>query len=284
MIPASFEYARARTLAQALKAVASDDTKLVAGGQTMIPLLRFRLAAPKRLVDISGIAQLQGIKRTPAGLRIGAGSTYRELLDSPLVGSDAPLIAEVAQHVGDRQVRNLGTLGGGLVHADPASDMPAVMLALDVTFNLLSQTGKRSVAAREFFTSAFTTAMQPDELLVDLVVPKLPKGAGSAYATFEQPASGYALTAAAAVVAKSKGTITHAALAFTGLADHAFRVEAAASLIGTPGDAGAVAAVADHAADGVEPNDDIHASAAYRRHLAGVAARRALTQAIERAR
>jgi aerobic carbon-monoxide dehydrogenase medium subunit len=284
MIPASFEYARARTLSQALQAIASKDTKILAGGQTLIPLLRFRLASPRRLLDISRLDQLQGIKRTTAGLRIGAGCTYRDLLDSPLVRSDAPLIAEVVERVGDRQVRNIGTIGGGLANADPASDLPAVMLALDVTFNLQSRRGKRSVPARKFFLSAFTTAIKRDELMIDVIVPRLPKGAGTAYATFEQPASGYALTAAAALIAIAKGKISHAALAFTGLADHAFLVGGAKSLVGTSGDPETVAMVAEHAVEGVEPNDDIHASGVYRLHLGRVAARKALTQALERAR
>ena len=284
MIPAPFEYARARTLAQALKAMATEDAKVLAGGQSLIPLLRFRLAVPGKLVDISALPQLRGIRRTAAGLRIGAASTYRELLDSPQVRSDAPLIAEVAELVGDRQVRNLGTLGGGLAHADPASDMPGVMLVLDATFHLQSHTGKRSVAAREFFHGAFTTALRPDELIIEIIIPKAPKGAGSAYASFEQPASGYALTAAAAIIAKSKGTITHSALALNGVAERAYLVHAAQDLVGTRGEAEAIAEVAARAAVGIEANDDIHASAEYRLHLASVAARRALTTALERAR
>ncbi len=282
MIPGAFDYARAKSLADALKAMASKDTKVVAGGQTLIPLMRFRLAQPKRLVDISGLPQLKGITRGPKGLRIGAGTTYRELLDSALVRSDAPLIAEVTEHVGDRQVRNLGTIGGGLAHADPASDMPAVMVALDATFTLQSRRGKRSVPARKFFLGAFTTALKRDELLVEVVVPKLAKGAGVAYVTFEQPASGYALVAAAAIVARTGGKVTHAALAFTGLSDRAFLTDTA-RLVGSSGRAADVAAVADTVAAGVEANDDIHASAEYRLHLARVAARRALTQALARA-
>lgn len=284
MIPAPFEYARARTLAQALKAMATEDAKVMAGGQSLIPLLRFRLAVPGKLVDISALPQLRGIKRTAAGLRIGAASTYRELLDSAQVRSDAPLIAEVAELVGDRQVRNLGTLGGGLAHADPASDMPGVMLALDAVFHLQSHAGKRSVPAREFFLGAFTTALHPDELMIEIIVPKPPRGAGSAYASFEQPASGYALTAAAAIIARSKGTITHAALALNGVSERAYRVDAAQDLVGTKGEAEAIAEVAARAGDGIEANDDIHASAEYRLHLATVAARRALTTALERAK
>jgi len=284
MIPAAFEYTRARTLAEALKALGNRDTKAVAGGQTLIPLLRFRLAAPKRLVDIGGLAQLQGIKRTPKGLRIGAGSTWRELLDSSVVKRAAPLIAEVTAHIGDRQVRNLGTIGGSLAHADPASDIPAVLLALDAILTAQSRRGRRSIPARKFFLGAFTTALKRDELLTEIVVPKAPGGAGSAYEMFEQAASGYALVGVAAVVARAKGVVHHVALAFTGLSESAFLAESANSLIGTRAAPKEIAAVLDAAVNAVEANDDMHASSEYRLHLARVAGRRALERALARAK
>ena len=145
MIPAGFEYVKAKTLGQALTAAATKDTQVLAGGQSLIPLLRFRLAQPKRLVDIGGLAQLKGIKATPKGLRIGSGVTYRELLDSAQVRKHAPLIAEVTKGIGDRQVRNRGTIGGSVAHADPASDMPAVLLALGATITARSKRGTRSI-------------------------------------------------------------------------------------------------------------------------------------------
>ncbi|HEX9579833.1 MAG TPA: FAD binding domain-containing protein [Gemmatimonadales bacterium] len=283
MIPAAFDYARARSMQDALKALGTKGTKVVCGGQSLIPLLRFRLAEPKRLIDIAGLAQLRGVGRVKGGLRIGAATTYRELLDAKAARADFPLLAEVTEHIGDRQVRNLGTIGGGLVHADPAADMPAAMLALDATFAVQSARGKRTVAARAFFHGPFATALKPQELLVEIRLPALPKGAGTAYVSFEQAASGYALVGAAAVVARSNGTVSHAALAFTGLADAPFLAQAAAELVGTKGEANAVARAAAGAVNGVEANEDIHASAEYRTHLAQVAARRALTRAIERA-
>jgi carbon-monoxide dehydrogenase medium subunit len=282
MIPAAFEYTRARTLAEALKAIGSKGTKALAGGQTLIPLLRFRLTQTRRVIDIAGLPQLKGIARSPKGLRIGAGTTYRELLDSALVRREAPLIAEVTEDIGDRQVRNVATIGGALAHADPASDMPAVLLALDASFTLQSSRGKREVPARKFFLSAFTTALKRNELLTQITVPAL-KGAGSAYASFEQPASHYALVGAAARVTKQKGSVSSATLAFTGLSDHAFLCDAAQPLVGTPGDARTIGKVAEAAIQGVEPNDDIHAPAEYRLHLAQVMARRALEQALSRA-
>ena len=284
MIPAGFEYTRAKTLAQALTAAATRDTKVLAGGQSLIPLLRFRFAQPKRLVDIGGLAQLKGIKATPKGVRIGSLVTYRELLDSALLRKQAPLIAEVTEHIGDWQVRNLGTIGGSVAHADPASDMPAVLLALGALITVRSKRGARTIPAAKFFLGAFSSALKRGELVTDIIVPPLPKGAGSAYSAVKQAASGYPLVAAAAVVARSKGTVSQASLAFTGLSDHAFLAASVSQLIGTQGTADDVTHVAEAAAGGVEPNSDIHASGDYRLHLAMVTAERALTQALERAR
>lgn len=280
MIPAAFEYMRARSLPEALRALAGRDTMAVAGGQTLIPLLRLRMAAPRKLVDIGGLRQLKRIRRTSKGIRIGAGCTWRELLDSAELRRMVPVMTAVVEHIGDRQVRNLGTIGGSLAHADPASDMPAVLLALDAVLTAQSRRGRRSIPARQFFLGAFTTALRPNELLTDVTVPVPPRRAGWAYETFEQPASGYALVGAAAVVARTKGAVSHAALAFTGLAEKAFLADAAAGLIGTKGGRQTVAKVADASVAGVEANDDLHASSAYRLHLARVAARRALERAL----
>ncbi len=283
MIPTSFEYLRAKNLKDALKAIGKN-TKVIAGGHSLLPLLRFRLAQPDTLVDIGQLKELKGIKKADGGMKIGAATTYRELLESKELGTLYPLIADVTEHIGDLQVRNAGTIGGGLAHADPAADMPPVMLVLDATFLLQSKGGKRSVAARKFFKGPFTTAMKPNELLTEIQLPALPKGAGMAYASFEQPASGYALAGAAVLIAIAKGMITRADLAFTGLADTPFLAPAAAKLVGTQGQVELIAQVAAAAVAGVEANDDIHATPAYRTHLAMVAARRALTQAVDRAR
>jgi carbon-monoxide dehydrogenase medium subunit len=283
MIPTSFDYVRAKNLNEALKALGKN-TKVIAGGHSLLPLLRFRLAQPDLLIDIGHLPQLKGIRKVGGGFRIGAATTYRELLASQDLSATLPLIAEVTRHIGDLQVRNAGTIGGGLAHADPAADMPPVMLVLDATFLLQSKGGKRSVPARKFFKGPFTTAMKPSELLTEIQLPPPPKGAGTAYVTFEQAASGYALVGAAALVAVAKGMITRADLAFTGLADNPFLAAAAAKLVGTTGGKDEIAQVAAAAVRGVEANDDIHASAEYRLHLATVAARRALTEAIARAK
>ena len=284
MIPAAFEYTRASTLAEALEAVGTQQTKLICGGQTLIPLLRFRLARPQRLVDIGHLPELRGVTVTDDVVRIGAATTYRELLASEPLRDAVPLLAEVTENIGDLQVRNLGTIGGALAHADPSADMPAAMLALDARFHLQSARATRTVAAREFFRGPFETAMEWDELLVAIELRPLSDFTGSAYETFEQAASGYALVGAAAVVTFSPARgVTAASLAFTGLADAPF-LAAASSLVGSPGDAPSVARAAADAVRGVEANADIHADAAYRLQLAQVAARRALSSAIARAR
>ena len=284
MIPATFDYARARSLDDALAALAAKDgTKVMAGGHSLIPMLRFRLAQPPKVVDIAHLAELKGIGETKDGVRIGAATTYRDLLDSALLRQRYPLLGELTEGIGDRQVRNVGTIGGGLAHADPAADMPAAMLALDASFALRSRKGSRTVKAREFFKSAFTTAMAEDELLTDIVLPPLPAGAGTAYASFEQAASGYPLAGAAAVVAKQGGKVTHCALALTGVGGAPFLAGAGSTLVGSPGDATAIAKTAEAALGGVQVRADLHASAEYRKHLAIVMSRRALETALARA-
>ncbi|HEU5170639.1 MAG TPA: xanthine dehydrogenase family protein subunit M [Gemmatimonadales bacterium] len=285
MIPATFEYVRAGSLREALAVLATQDgTKVLAGGHSLLPMMRFRLAQPPRLVDIGHLPELKGVTEHRRGARIGAATPYRDLLESELLRERFPIIAEVTHSIGDVQVRNRGTIGGGLAHADPAADMPAVMVALDATFNLRSKRGRRSVPARGFFKGPFETALEPDELLMDIVLPPLPRGAGTAYASFEQAASGYAIVAAVAVVARTRKTVSHAVVALTGLGAVAPMVGAAEQLVNTRGEPEAIQRVAAQAADGLEINGDIHAPAEYRRHLVGVAVRNALRTALERAK
>lgn len=284
MIPAAVDYTRATSVADALQALAAGEgTRVMAGGQSLVPLLRFRLFDATKLVDIAGLTELAGIEKDGDDVRIGAVTTYRELLDSDLLRESHPVIPEVTEHIGDIQIRNAGTIGGGLAQADPASDMPAVMLVLDAKFTLRSQAGERSVAAADFFQGSFTTALKDDELLTEIRLPALPDGAGTCYLSFDQAASGYALVGAAAVVATSGGKVTSARLAFSGLSETSFLAEAASQLVGTDASADVIKKVAVTAVDGVEANEDIHASAVYRTHLATVAAQRALTLAASRA-
>jgi carbon-monoxide dehydrogenase medium subunit len=285
MIPTSFDYVRAESLRDALKVLSDGDgSKAIAGGHSLLPIMKFRLAQPPRLVDISRLEELKGIGEKGRGARIGAGVTYRELLESELLRERFPIIAEATETIGDLQVRNRGTIGGSLAHADPVSDMPAVMLALDATFNLRSKRGRRSVKAREFFQGAFTTALAEDELLTEIILPPLPTGAGTTYLSQDHPASGYAIVGAAVVVARKRKAVTHAVIALTGVGEIAYLLQSAGGLVGSNGEPDAVARVAGEATTGVEVNGDIHAPVEYRRHLATVITRRALEIALERAR
>jgi len=285
MIPAEFDYVRAVSLRDALNALAAGDgSKVLAGGHSLLPMMRFRLAQPARLVDIGDLSELRGVAEHRRGARIGAATTYRELLESELLRERFPIIAECTENIGDRQVRNRGTIGGSLAHADPASDMPAVMLVLDANFNLRSKRGKRSVAAREFFQGPFATALADDELLIDITLPPMPRGAGSAYLSQDQAASGYPLAGAAALVARTRKTISHATVALSGVGEVSRLVAATDQLVGTKGEPEVLARVAGAATEGIEVNGDIHAPAQYRRHLAGVVVRRALERALERAK
>ena len=284
MIPTSFDYVRAESLKDALKALDGENgVKVIAGGHSLLPIMKFRLAQPTRLVDISRLEELKGIAEKSRGARIGAGTTYRELLESDLLRERFPLLVEATETIGDLQVRNRGTIGGGIAHADPASDMPAVMLVLDATFNLRSKGGKRSIKAREFFQGPFTTALADDELLTEIILPPLPADAGSIYLSHDHPASGYAIVAVAAVVARKRKTVSHAAAALTGVGEMAFLAKSVEGLIGTKGEPEAISEAAAGATAGVEVNGDTHAPAEYRRHLATVITRRALTTALERA-
>jgi carbon-monoxide dehydrogenase medium subunit len=285
VIPASFDYVRAVSLREALNLLAAGDgTKVIAGGHSLLPMMKFRLAQPAKLLDIGGLADLRGVEEYRKGARIGAATTYRELLESDLLRQRFPIIAECTENIGDRQVRNRGTIGGSVAHADPASDMPSVMLALDASFNVRSKRGRRAVKAREFFQGPFATALAEDELLLDIVLPPLPRGAGTAYLSQDQAASGYALAGAAVVVARTRKTVSHAVVALTGVGDVSRLVAAADQLVGTKAEPDVLARVAAASVDGIEVQGDIHAPAPYRRHLATVVVRRALEKALERAK
>jgi carbon-monoxide dehydrogenase medium subunit len=284
VIPTDFEYARAGSLREVLAVLArGDGTKLIAGGHSLLPVMKFRLAQPAKLLDIAGIADLSGVEEHRKGARIGATTTYRQLLESDLLRERFPIIAECTENVGDLQVRNRGTIGGSLAHADPASDMPAVMLALDAIINVRSKRGRRAIRAREFFHGPFTTALAEDELLQDVILPPAPRGAGMAYVSQDQAASGYALAGAATVVARSRKTVSHAVVALTGVGEVSKLVASADQLVGTKAEPEVLARVAAAATDGIDVQGDIHAPAEYRRHLAQVIVRRSLETALGRA-
>jgi aerobic carbon-monoxide dehydrogenase medium subunit len=283
VIPAAFDYARPTSVAEALDKLAAGRglAKVMAGGQSLIPLMRLRLARCDTVVDIGGLSELRTIRELPnGGLGIGALATYRDVLDSDLARSRVPLLALVIPGIGDVQVRNRGTLGGAVAHADPASDMPAVVLALDARIVIRSKSGERVVAASDFFEGAFATDLAEDELLTEIRIPSQPPGAGMAFRRLEQRASGYSIVGVAAVVGRTAGSVTTARIGITGVGDVAYRATAVeAALIGTSGDAAAIAAAAAHAADGITVGSDIHADAAYRAEMAQVETRRAIEAA-----
>ena len=281
MIPAAFSYQRVSSVDDAIAAIAGGDAKVLAGGMSILPLMKLRLASPGTLVDIGRLRELRHHGPTAdGGYEVGALATYADLLES----SDVPSISrECIAGIGDVQVRNRGTIGGAISHADPASDLPALAIALDYEFVLRSTRGERTVPADGFFTGAFQTVMETDELLIKGMRPPLPAGAGGSYQRLENPASGYSIVGVAAVVAMSGGTVTHARVALTGVHEHAYRApEVEAALMGSDGSPGAVAAAAEHATVDVEVNSDIHADATYRAAMATVYTRRALDAALGR--
>jgi carbon-monoxide dehydrogenase medium subunit len=283
MIPAAFAYSRAATLDEAVAAVGAG-AKVIAGGQSLLPLLKLRLAQADSLVDIGRLKELKGVRQLPDGrLAVGSLTTYRELMESPAIHYG--LLKDALPTIGDVQVRNRGTVGGAIAHADPASDMPACLLALDAEIIARSARGDRSIPATEFFIGAFETALADDEVLTEIRLPAPLDGAGSAYASLEQTASGYALVGVAAVLARGGpgGPISLATIALTGVHEHAYRAsEVEAALVGSDGSAEAIAAAAAHATDEVEVSSDMHADAAYRTAMAAVYARRAIAAALAR--
>ena len=282
MIPAAFEYARATSLTDALTALGNTGTVAISGGQSLIPLMRFRRVQPARLIDIGQLDELRGIDIRDGLVRIGAATTYRELLDSAALRMAMPLVPEVVEYIGDLQLRNRGTLGGALAYADPFADLPAAMIALDAVFHLHSLRDVRRVPAREFFLGAFTTALLPGELLVTIELPALAPRTTCAYANFEKAASGYSQVGAAAVVTRdADGMISAAALAITSVSAAPFLAPAAQSLVGTDGSAAMVAQVVTATLTSVEIYPDPHVTPEYHRHLAQVAATRALRRAID---
>jgi carbon-monoxide dehydrogenase medium subunit len=276
MIPAAVRYLRPSTVEETVAALADEDAKVLAGGQSLIPLLRLRMAAPSVLVDLGGIAGLRGVREDGDALVIGAMTTHAAVLRDPLVGRYAPLLAQATATVADRQVRHLGTLGGALSHADPAGDLPAVALALDAVLEVAGPSGRRSVPAGEFFLDFLTTALAPAEVLLAVRVPKR-EGWASHYEKFNRVAQAWALVGVAALVRRDNGTIAEARVGLTNMAATPVRAAAVeAALTGARADPGSVAEAATHAAEGTNPSDDLSASAGYRRHLVTVLTERAV--------
>jgi len=284
MIPVSFDYVRAGSVKEALNLLAAGDgSKAIAGGHSLLPMMRFRLVQTPKLIDISRLDELKGVQEFKKGVRIGAATPYVDLVGSALLRERCPVVAEVAAGIADIQVRNRGTIGGSLAHADPASDMPAVMLALDAEFQLRSKKGgRRTAKAREFFQGAFATDMAEGELLTDILLPGMGRNR-AAYVAFDSAASGYAIAGVCASVARKRATISEIAVAFTGVGEIAFLGKTFEPVVGTRGDLAVVEQCALEALAAIDIGGDMHAPAGYRRHLAVVAAKRAVQSAYERA-
>ncbi len=285
MYPAKFDYVAPSSLDEALRLLSESggEAKLIAGGHSLLPMMKLRLAQPATLIDIRKIPGLNEIRVDAGGLTIGALVTQAQIASSPEVARALPMLSEAAEKVGDLQVRNKGTIGGSLAHSDPAGDLPAVFLAADGEVIARGASGERTIRATDFFVDILTTALEENEILTQIRFPALAPRTGTAYAKFDHPASHYALTGvAAAVTVGDGGSIHQARVAVTGVGVKAYRAEGVEqALTGRGGDA--LQAAAERAADGVDCNDDIHASAEYRAHLARVFTRRALATALERA-
>src|SRR3712207_2666002 len=282
MIPAPFAYARPTTVDEALQAIASggEDVKILAGGQSLIPVMRLRLAAPETIVDLTRVAELRGVREDGDSIVIGAMTTHSDVVSDPLIRQYAPLVAEATETVADRQVRHRGTFGGALAHADPAGDLPAVALALDAEFVVAGSSGRRTVPAAEFFVDYLTTALAEGELLVEVRIPKLTGQWGVHYEKLNRVAQAWSIVAVAAAVRREDGRIAEARVGLTNMGPTPLRARAVEqALAGAEATPDAVASAAQQAAEGTEPSSALNAQAAYRRHLATVLTRRAVTAA-----
>jgi aerobic carbon-monoxide dehydrogenase medium subunit len=279
MYPSQFEYQRPGSVQEAIALLSDPEAKVLAGGHSLIPAMKLRLANPGTLVDLSGISALKGVS-VSGGATIGAMTTYRELLQSSALKGPFPIIAQTANVVGDPAVRNRGTLGGALAHSDPAADFTAVMLALNASVKATGPNGERTIALDDFFVDLFTSALASDEILTSISIPADSAGLGQAYEKHAHPASGYAVVGVAAVLKISGGTIQSARVAVTGAIAKATRAKATeAALIGKSATAENIAAAAALATDGLDLNGDTYASAEYRGHLVTVLAKRAISRA-----
>jgi carbon-monoxide dehydrogenase medium subunit len=289
MFPDEFDYHRASTVGEALDLLsehAGEETELLAGGHSLLPAMKSGLSSPDVLIDVSGIDRLHGVRVEDGSLRVGAMTTYSDLLDVDAAHEHAPAFTEAVSRVGDEQVRNRGTVGGNIAHADPASDLPGAALASDATVVAEGPDGERSIPVDEFFFGMYATALGPDEIVTRVDIPSA-AGAHGAYAKKPSPSSGYAMVGVAALVETDGETVTSARLGANGVLDHGVRLEAAeAELEGSSPDDGAVEAAASVATDGIDEAmvmSDLQASAEFRAQLLEAYTKRALAGVTDRA-
>jgi aerobic carbon-monoxide dehydrogenase medium subunit len=286
MYPSPFEYHRAQSPQEAVALLGKygDEAKLIAGGHSLLPLMKLRFAQPKHRIDVRHIPGLSFIREEKGGLCIGAATPHAVLEGSALLHKQLPILSEAAAQIGDPQVRNLGTIGGSLAHADPSADLPAVVLALRAELTVLGPRGARTLSAEDFFVELLTTALRPDELLTEVHFPAQPKGSGGAYEKYPHPASRYAVVGVAAQLTLAGGKVSAAGIALTGLGTVVHRAKAAeAALLGKPAEEATLTAAAGKAADGLKLRSDAQLTEAYRRSLAVTFTARALARAAKRA-
>lgn len=283
MIPAPFEYLRPETLDEAIRLLEEhgDEAKLLAGGQSLLPVLKARLANPGVLIDIGRIPALSGIAREEKSLVIGAMTTHYQIESSPEIQELCPLLTEAAAEIGDIQVRNRGTIGGSIAHADPAADYPAALIALDAEFVVTGPSGASSYRAENFFEGTFETAMAENEILTSILVPVSQDRSGGAYCNEAQQSSGFAICGVAAILGlNAEGIIEHASVGITGVTAAAYRAAGVErAILGMKPTNENFAAAAEHAIDDVEPFEDLYGSADFRRNLARVWTARTLEKA-----
>lgn len=282
MIPVAFDYVRPATIDDAIAALVAggEDAKVIAGGQSLLPVLRLRMAAPSVLVDCGAIAEMRGVCDADDSIVIGASTTHHEVMNDPLVRAHAPLVAQVTATVADPAIRHRGTFGGSLAHADPAGDLTGAAIALDMVMLAAGPKGRREIPARDFFVDYFTTSLDADEILVAVRVPKLGAGWGYHYEKFNTTAQAWAIVGVAAAVQRQNGSISAARIGLVNMGAGPQRAAATeAALAGAPASADAVAAAAERASDGTRPTSDLHATAEFREHLARVLTKRAVAKA-----
>lgn len=287
MKPATFEYVAATSVGEAVAALAESEgeAKVLAGGQSLVPMLNFRLLGPALLVDINRVPGLDRIEERDGGLALGAMTRHRALETSPLVRERFPVLAAAMTHVAHLAIRNRGTIGGSLAHADPAAELPMMALLLEAGIEVTGPGGARTIAARDFFLGALSTALGPDEIVTSVVLPALLPATGWGFEEVARRSGDFALAAVAATISLSGDEVTEARVAVTGAGEKPLRIAAAEALLRDRGSGPeTIAAAARAAREAVEPHGDLHASADYRRHLVGVLAARALEAAARRAR
>jgi carbon-monoxide dehydrogenase medium subunit len=282
VIPAAFDYVRPTSIDDAVSALGSagEDGKVLAGGQSLLPVLRLRLAYPSTIVDVGRIAELQGVSDDGDAIVIGAMTTHDDVMHDDLVRQHAPVIAQATATIADPQVRHRGTFGGSLSHADPAGDLGAVTLALECMFNVTGPNGSRTIAAADFFQDYLTTAIGPDEILTSVRVPKLGDGWSSHYEKFNRVAQAWSIVGVAALVKRTNGSIEQARVGLTNMGTTPLRAHAVESaLSGSDASADAIGTAAEHATEGTHAPSDLSGQADYREHLARVLTKRAVIKA-----